>query len=32
MTEIAANQTAPDSNNGNRPQHINTPHAAGSLR
>src|SRR5580698_5318723 len=25
MTEIAANWTAPDSNNGNRPQHINTP-------
>jgi SAM-dependent methyltransferase len=25
MTEIAANQTAPDSNNGNRPQHFNTP-------
>src|ERR1700722_2043004 len=25
MTEIAANQTAPDSNNGNRQQHLNTP-------
>ena len=25
MTKIAANQTAPDSNNGNRQQHLNTP-------
>jgi hypothetical protein len=25
MTETAANQTAPNFNNGNRPRHINTP-------
>lgn len=25
MTETAASQTAPNSNNGSRPQHINTP-------